>query len=187
MRAEYTPLPELKAIVEECMPSLHEYQEMYKDLHQNPEVGLSESRTAGIAAQVLRRLDFKVIENIGGHGLVGVLDSKTPGRTVLLRADMDALPINEQTCLQYKSIKANIMHACGHDMHLACMLATAAFLKAAISKWSGIVIILIQPNEEGGAGAQSMIDDGLYTKIPIPHVILGMIFVISPCSVLTAI
>jgi len=163
----------LTAIVEEFRPNLDEFEEIYKDVHHNPELGLSEVRTASIAAKFLKCRGFEVHEGIGGHGVAAVLSSGTPGRTVLLRADMDALPINEETELPYKSKTKGVMHACGHDLHVACMLATAALLRAAKSKWSGTLICLLQPNEEKGAGAQSMVVDGLYTKIPVPDVILG--------------
>ena len=171
--AKFVERSRLSAIIEEFRPELSQFEEIYKDIYRNPELGLAEARTASIAANLLKDHGFEVHEGIGGHGLAGVLSSGRPGRTVLLRADLDALPINEATGLSYKSNTKDVMHACGHDMHVACMLATASLLRAAKVKWSGTLVCLLQPNEEKDAGAQAMVDDGLYTKVPIPDVILG--------------
>lgn len=124
--------------------------------------------------------------NIGGFGLIGIL-SNGPGKSVLLRADIDALPVKELTGLPYASektqvdiedgIKKPVMHACGHDMHIACMLAAASTLSSARAEWSGTLVILFQPNEERAGGAKAMIADGLYDSAkhacPVPDVVLG--------------
>ena len=124
--------------------------------------------------------------NIGGHGLIGILENG-PGKTILLRADTDALPVKELTGLPYASkvreidiadgIEKPVMHACGHDMHIACMLAAATTLHNAQKHWKGTLVILFQPNEERGAGARAMIDDGLYDPkrhaCPPPDIVLG--------------
>ena len=168
-------------IVRDHMPSLGSYADQYKDLHSHPELGKQESRTASIAAKHLERLGFQVRSGIGGHGVAGVLQNG-PGRTVLLRADMDALPVLEETCLPYASHvrqqnsageEVPVMHACGHDMHVACLMAVSTLLRDCKSTWSGTLICVFQPNEEGGAGAQAMVDGGLYHLVPIPDIILG--------------
>ena len=171
----------LKTVVNEYLPSLHSYAEIYKDIHQNPELGEYESRTAEIAGKHLKELDFEVTEHIGGHGNVGILRNGS-GNTVLLRADMDALPIRENTGLPYASLKyftdrygkeKPVMHACGHDMNVVNLMATATLLRKAKSLWSGTLICLFQPNEENGAGAMAMIKDGLYDIIPKADYILA--------------
>ena len=170
-------------IINRFRPNLTTYEEIYKDLHHNPELSRQESQTASIAAAHLTNLGFMVHQNIGGHGVVGVL-SNGPGQTVLLRADMDALPVPERTELEYTSTKimkdpdgkdVPVMHACGHDMHVATLMAASTLLHSARSHWSGTLICLFQPNEEFAAGAQAMVDDGLYQRfrIPVPDIVLG--------------
>jgi metal-dependent amidase/aminoacylase/carboxypeptidase family protein len=168
----------------EFRPQLDPFESIYKDLHQSPEISCRESQTAKIAAKNLKKLKYQVRENIGGHGLVGILDNG-PGPTILLRAEMDALPVLEKTGLPY-AIKVTmkdddgeakpVMHACGHDMHMACLMAAAKLLHTARGKWRGRLLCLFQPNEERAGGAQAMIDDGLYQNygFPVPDVVLGM-------------
>jgi amidohydrolase len=168
-------------------PDLSEYEDIYKHLHQHPGLSLQEKLAASIAASHLRSLDgFEVKPDIGGHGLIGILENGR-GKTILLRADTDALPIKELTGLPYASevteidvadgIEKPVMHACGHDMHVACMLAAATTLHAARKEWRGTLIVLFQPNEERGGGAKAMIEDGLYDPkrhaCPLPDVVLG--------------
>ena len=164
----------LDSIVIEWIPDLKPFSNVYKDIHQNPELGTHEARTAEIASAHLKKLGYKVVEKIGGHGTVGIL-SNGPGSTVLLRADMDALPILEKTNLPYASFKvftdkdgkaSPVMHACGHDMNVTNLMATSKLLIDATSEWSGTLICLFQPNEENGAGAMAMVQDGLYDRIP---------------------
>lgn len=172
---------DLNSIVKDHFPELDHFVNVYKDIHQNPELGEHESRTAAIASKHLKDLGFKVIEKIGGHGAVGLL-SNGSGPTVLLRADMDALPIRENTGLPYASTTyftdsdgktTPVMHACGHDMNVTNLMATATLLRDAMSAWSGTLICLFQPNEENGAGAMAMINDGLYSHIPKADTILA--------------
>lgn len=145
---------------------------VYEDLHTHPERSEQEHRTAGIAAGWLREHGYEVHESIGGHGVVGVL-RRGEGPVVLLRADMDALPVTEDTGLPYSSTVAGVMHACGHDVHVACLMGAAMVLATHPQPWLGTVVALFQPAEELGAGARSMLDDGLYEKVPRPDVVLG--------------
>ena len=173
--------PDLSSIVKRHCPDLPPFEEIYRDIHQNPELGIQEIRTSGIIAKHLHDLRLKVHENIGGHGLVGVLGNGT-GPTLLLRADMDALPIREQTGLPYAStvtridpsgVERPVMHACGHDVHVTSMMMVSTLLHSARAEWSGTIIFLVQSDEEHGAGARAMVEDGLYGKVPIPDIVLG--------------
>jgi amidohydrolase len=141
----------------------------YKQLHQQPELSHQEHRSAAGVGQRLRGFGYEVHEGIGGTGVVGVLDNGN-GPRVLLRADMDALPVKEQTGLAYASSvvatdedgeQVPVAHACGHDMHVACLLGAASLLADARGSWNGSVITLFQPAEELGDGARKMVDDGL--------------------------
>jgi amidohydrolase len=146
--------------------------EVYRDLHSHPELSFAETRTAGIAAAELRAAGFDVIEGIGVTGVAGVLRNGE-GPTVLLRADMDALPVLEDTGLPYSSVVPGVMHACGHDVHVACLMGAARELAVTRQEWSGTVVAVFQPAEEVGGGAQRMLEDGLYEKVPVPDVVLG--------------
>jgi len=146
--------------------------ELYRDLHRHPELAFEETRTAGIAAARMQTAGYDVTEGVGRTGVVGVLRNGD-GPTVLLRADMDALPVVEDTGLDYASTREGIMHACGHDVHVAALIGAADQLASTRQDWAGTVVALFQPAEEGGAGAQAMIDDGLYARVPIPDVVLG--------------
>lgn len=160
------------------------YEALYKHFHAHPELSDLEAETATTVADQLSRLQaFDITTDIGGHGLVGVLKNG-PGKTILLRADMDALPIKEATGLPYAStvtmpdvegVVRPVMHACGHDMHMTCLLAAAETLVKLKESWSGTLIVLFQPAEERGTGAKAMVNDGLYTKhkIPVPDFVLG--------------
>src|SRR4051794_37827838 len=162
---------DIPTILSTMKPDLSSYESMYKNLHQHPGLSLQEHLAAETAAKHLRELKgFDVRTNIGGTGLIGVLENGD-GKTVLLRADIDALPVKELTGLDYASevkqvdiedgIEKPVMHACGHDMHVACMLAAATTLHAARESWKGTLVILFQPNEERAGGAKAMIADGL--------------------------
>ncbi|KAL4804158.1 hypothetical protein BDV18DRAFT_143922 [Aspergillus unguis] len=158
------------------------YEELYKYFHAHPELSLQEQATADrIAAHLASLNAYEIHTRIGGYGLVGVLKNG-PGKTVLLRADIDALPVLEQTGLPYAStvkmrdadgVEKPVMHACGHDMHITCLLAAAEKLASCRDQWTGTLIVLFQPNEERGGGAQAMVDDGLYDKIPLPDYCFG--------------
>lgn len=153
----------------------------YQDLHRHPELSFQERRTAGLVAARLAELGYEVREGIGGTGLVGILRNGD-GPTVLARADMDALPVREATGLPYASTdtatdaeghETPVMHACGHDMHVTCLLAAAQLLSEHRAAWSGTFLALFQPAEELGAGARAMVDGGLAGLIPKPDVALG--------------
>jgi amidohydrolase len=180
------------AIVDQFRPELKPFESVYRDLHQHPELGQQEARTSAIAAAHLRQLGYQTTTHIGGYGVAGVLENGR-GPAVLLRADMDALPIREETGLPYASsattvdtdgVTKPVMHACGHDMHVAAMMAVASLLAAARRSWSGTLIILFQPDEEHGAGAQAMLDDKLYDRIPRPDVVLGQHVADRECGLL---
>jgi hippurate hydrolase len=151
---------------------LSDLEAFYKDVHSHPELSMQEKRTAGLAAERLRAAGFEVTEAVGNTGVVGVLRNGD-GPTVMLRADMDALPVQEQTGLDYASTVEGVMHACGHDMHVTWLAGTAALMADARDGWAGTLIALFQPAEETAAGAQAMIDDGLFDRVPKPDVILG--------------
>lgn len=163
---------------------MSKYETLYKYLHQNPELSNLEAQTAKKVAEELSKLQvFKITTDIGGHGLAGVFENG-PGNVIMLRADMDALPIEETTGLPYASTaKMNdlngviqpVMHACGHDMHMTCLLAAAETLVQLKDQWTGTLVVIFQPAEERGTGAQAMVDDGLYDKhaIPVPDFVLG--------------
>ena len=177
----------ISAILEKHRPDLGPYEELYQEIHANPELSDFEGETAELVAGRLHKLSatMDVRTHIGGHGLAGIWRNG-PGKTVLLRADMDALPVREETGVPYASTKTMkdaegvmkpVMHACGHDIHVTSLLATAQLLISAHADWSGTVIFLFQPAEERGTGAQAMVDDGLYVgsehNVPIPDLVLG--------------
>ena len=155
--------------------------ELYRDLHRHPELSMQEYRTAGIVAQHLRDTSYEVTEGVGQTGVVGVLRNGA-GPVVMLRGDMDALPIKEQTGVDYASqaiettsdgSKVPVMHACGHDVHVTCLIATAEVLAKKQELWKGTVFICAQPAEETGQGAQAMLRDGLFKRFPRPDICLG--------------
>lgn len=144
-------------------------EDFYRDLHRHPELSHQEHQTAAAVAQRLRGFGYDVHERIGGTGVVGILRNGE-GPAVLLRADMDALPVAEDTGLPYASAvvaadadgnERPVMHACGHDVHVTCLLGAASLLAGARAHWHGTVIALFQPAEEVGDGARRMVDDGL--------------------------
>jgi hippurate hydrolase len=156
-------------------------EELYRDVHRNPELSHQESRTAGLVAGRLRAAGFEVHEGVGGTGVVGVLRNGG-GATVLLRADMDALPVREATGLPYASEvtatdaegnQVPVMHACGHDLHVACLAGAAQLLAEGRRHWRGTLIALFQPAEETGDGARRMVEAGLATLVPPPQVALA--------------
>jgi hippurate hydrolase len=174
------------------VPDLDDLAALYRDLHAHPELAFAEHRTAGIVAERLRDLGCQVTTGVGGTGVVGVLSNEA-GPTVLLRADMDALPVLEQTGLPYASTgrakdsggaDVPVMHACGHDMHVTCLLGAAAELAAARDAWHGTLLLVFQPAEEAGTGAQAMIDDGLLRRFPLPDIVLGQHVTPLPAGVL---
>ena len=160
---------------------LPELEALYKDIHAHPELSMHETRTADLAADWLRAAGFDVTTGVGKTGVVGLLHNGD-GPTVMLRADMDALPVKEATGLPYASAvtatndageTVPVAHACGHDMHVTCLVGAATLLAQARDAWSGTLLALFQPAEETAAGAQAMIDDGLFKRFPKPAVVLG--------------
>jgi amidohydrolase len=160
---------------------LDDLEELYKDVHKHPELSMREERTAGLAAARLRTAGFEVTTGLGKTGVVGLLRNGD-GPTVMLRADMDALPVQEQTGLDYASESDGVMHACGHDMHVAWLAGAAARLSAVRDGWRGTLLAVFQPAEETAAGAQAMIDDGLFDSFPKPDVVLGQHVMPAPAG-----
>jgi amidohydrolase len=156
-------------------------EDLYQDLHRHPELSHQERRTAGKVAERLRRSGYQVHEGIGGTGVVGILDNGD-GPTVLLRADMDALPVREATGLPYASTETAVdaegnqvpvMHACGHDVHVVSLLGAAHLLAEHSGRWGGTVVALFQPAEEMGDGARGMVADGLAEIVPAVDVAMA--------------
>ncbi len=159
------------------LPEIRAWQEdLYRDLHRHPELSHHEHRTAQLVADRLRAAGYDVHERIGGTGVVGILRNGSGG-SVLLRADMDALPVQESTGLPYASTVLSgdvpVMHACGHDVHVTCLLGAATLLAGATAQWSGTVIALFQPAEETGDGARGMVEGGLVDLLPPVDVALA--------------
>ena len=155
---------------------------LYKSLHSHPELSLQEEQTSKRLAKELKDLGFTVTEKVGGYGIVGVLKNGA-GPTVLVRTDMDALPVTEATGLPYASKErtrdkngneVGVMHACGHDMHMTCWVGTARVLAGMKDRWSGTLIFIGQPAEEIGTGARIMLEAGLFKKFPKPDYCLAL-------------
>ena len=179
--------PNLSQRVHALLPDL---ERVYTDIHAHPELSMQETRTAALAAQRLRGSGYEVSEGIGETGVVGLLRNGD-GPTVMLRADMDALPIREQTGLSYASTQTAtdstgkivpVMHACGHDMHVTWLIGAAGLLSEKRDAWKGTLMLVFQPAEETGRGAQAMVDGGLLTGFPKPDVILGQHVMVGPAG-----
>lgn len=154
---------------------------IYRDLHANPELSFAEKRSAGILAAEAKKLGFQVTTGVGQTGVVAVMKNG-PGPVLLLRADMDALPLAEQTGLPFASktrgvtregAETAVMHACGHDTHMTAWIGTARRLAAMKDRWSGTLVMIGQPAEEIGMGSDAMLKDGLYTRFPKPDVAIA--------------
>ena len=154
---------------------------VYRDMHANPELSMQEVRTPAKMAPEMRKLGFEVTEHVGRTGLIAVMRNG-PGPVLMLRADMDALPVKEQTGLPFASKAIGklpdgsptpIMHACGHDTHIAAWLGTARRMAASKDQWSGTLVMNLQSGEETGEGARAMLGDGLYTRFPKPNFVLA--------------
>jgi amidohydrolase len=162
--------------------NLDDLQSLYRQFHSNPELSFQEEKTAARVADELRKLGIEVTPKVGRHGVVGLLKNG-PGPTVMIRTDLDALPVTEATGLAYASKIAakdrdgndvGVMHACGHDIHITCLIGTARYLAANKDAWRGTVMFVGQPAEEIGAGASEMLKDGLFTKIRKPDFALAL-------------
>jgi amidohydrolase len=159
-----------------------ELEKIYTDFHRTPELSRHEEKTAAKLAALLRPLGFEVTEKVGGTGIVGVLKNGK-GPTVLIREDMDALPVEERTGLPYASAvttkddsgaTVHVMHACGHDVHMTSLVGAATLLSRAKDRWRGTLVLVGQPAEERGSGAKGMLDDGLFTKFPKPDFAISL-------------
>ena len=169
---------------------LPDLEDLYKDIHSHPELSMQEKRTAALAAERLRAAGFEVTTGVGITGVVGVLRNGD-GPTVMLRADMDALPVEEATDLPYAS-KATatdregnvvpVSHMCGHDMHVTWLVGAAALLARARAAWRGTLLAVFQPGEETAEGAHAMIADGLRERFPKPDVVLGQHVMVGPAG-----
>src|SRR3984893_4044478 len=179
--AEHTSLNSASVVLTNLGKLLPDLEALYKDIHAHPELSMHETRTAGIPADRLRKAGYEVTTGVGKTGVVGLLRNGE-GPIVMLRADMDALPIAENTGLAYAS-KVSTMdddgndvpvgHMCGHDMHVAWLVGAATLLSQARDAWKGTLMAVFQPGEETAQGAQAMIDDGLLERFPTPTVVLG--------------
>ena len=165
---------------------------LYRDIHAHTELSFQEARTAGLAAERLRTAGYAVTTGVGETGVVGLLENGD-GPVVMLRADMDALPVQEATGLPYaSSVTATdrdgatvpVMHACGHDMHVTWLVGAATLFARARAAWRGTLLAIFQPAEELGQGSQAMIDDGLFKRFPEPAVILGQHVMVGPAGTL---
>ncbi len=166
---------------ESLPPILGELRSLYEDLHANPELSFQEHRTSALLADGLAGLGYDVTTGVGYTGVVATL-ANGEGPTVMLRADIDALPVQEKTGLPYAStvratdaqrVDVPVMHACGHDMHATWLIGAATLLAATRSAWSGTVVLVVQPAEEVLAGAAAMISDDLFERFGVPDVVLG--------------
>lgn len=169
----------LRPIVDRESPSL---EKLYQTFHANPELSLHETETAHKLAENLKSSGYDVTTGVGGHGLVAVLKNG-PGKTLLIRADLDALPVLEETKAAYASKATTkdpagrtvaVMHACGHDIHMSSLVGVARTMVAMKDKWTGTLVLIGQPAEEVGKGAAAMLADGLYTRFPRPDFALAL-------------
>jgi len=177
----------LESLIRDLLPEL---ERVYTDIHAHPELSMQETRTARVAADCLRGAGYDVTDGIGQTGVVGLLRNGD-GPTVMLRADMDALPVREQTGLPYASTATAtdrtgktvpVMHACGHDMHVTWLIGAATVLAQTRDSWTGTLMPVFQPAEETGTGAQAMVDGGLVTRFPRPDVVLGQHVMVGPAG-----
>jgi amidohydrolase len=187
MNATTTPTDSILSRLDPLLPDL---KTLYTDIHSHPELSMQETRTAGLAADRLRAAGYEVTTGVGKTGVVGLMRNGD-GPTVMLRADMDALPVREATGLPYASTvtatdrngkTVSVAHACGHDMHVTWLVGATTLLAQARDAWKGTLMAVFQPAEETAQGAQAMIDDGLFTRFPKPVVILGQHVMTGPAG-----
>lgn len=185
--ALHDPSSSLLANLPGLLPKL---EALYKDVHAHPELSMQENRTAELAAKHLRDNGYEVTTAVGKTGVVGLLRNGE-GRTVMLRADMDALPVREASGVDYASTvtatdaagnATPVAHACGHDMHVAWLTGVAALFAQRRDSWHGTLMVVFQPGEETAQGAQAMIDDGLFKRFPKPDVVLGQHVMVGPAD-----
>ena len=174
--------PETNTLSSPVSDHLTSWLNLYRELHSHPELSYHEKETAGRLASHLKHLGFNVTTSLGGHGIVGVLENGD-GPTILMRTDLDALPVVEETGLPYASTvkttddagtEVGVMHACGHDVHMTVWTGTTQLMAEMKDQWKGTLIAIGQPAEEKGAGAKAMLDDGLYEKFPVPDAALAL-------------
>jgi len=190
MHAEKTNVSDtIVAHINDLVPDLESF---YTDVHAHPELSMQETRTASLAAERLRANGFDVTTGVGQTGVIGLLRNGD-GPVVMLRADMDALPVREETGLPYASTvmatdhtgkTVPVMHACGHDMHVTWLVGATTVLAHTREAWRGTLMAVFQPAEETAAGAQAMIADGLFTRFPTPDVVLGQHVMVGASGVL---
>src|SRR5438552_6333031 len=170
------------AISKKLDAELPDLESLYKHLHSHPELSLHERETAARMGKELSGLGFEVTSGVGGTGVVALLKNG-PGPIVLVRTDLDALPVTERTNRPYASAvkvrdkagnEVGVMHACGHDMHMTCWVGTARVLASLKDRWSGTLMFIGQPAEEIGSGARMMLDDGLFRRFPKPDYALAL-------------
>ncbi|WP_350016358.1 M20 family metallopeptidase [Rhodanobacter sp. IGA1.0] len=188
MNEKSTPASEsLPGNLQDLLPQL---EALYTDIHAHPELSMQETRTAGLAAERLRAAGYEVTTGIGKTGVVGLLRNGN-GPVVMLRADMDALPVEEATGAAYASKltatdhagnSVPVMHACGHDMHVAWLVGASTLMAQTRDSWNGTLMAVFQPAEETAEGAQAMIDDGLFQRFPKPAVVLGQHVMVGPAG-----
>jgi hippurate hydrolase len=177
---EVTAIPTAPAAASLLAPKIAEDMDglmtLYRDLHAHPELSEQEVQTAAKLAKRLKVMKFDVTEKVGGTGVVAVMENGS-GPVVLIRADMDGLPVVEQTGLDFASkvkaktpegVETGVMHACGHDTHMTAFIETAKLLSSMKKEWKGTLVMILQPAEEVGRGARLMLEDGLYTRFPRP-------------------
>src|ERR1051326_1297101 len=173
----------------ELLPGL---ESVYKDIHAHPELSMQETRTAAVVTDRLRAVGYEVTAGVGKTGVVGLLHNGD-GPVVMLRADMDALPVQEATGRPYASqVMATdstgktvpVMHACGHDMHVTWLIGAATLFAKSRDAWKGTLMAIFQPAEETAAGAQAMIDDGLLERFPKPNIVLGQHVMSLPAGII---
>ncbi len=188
--AEHTSPNSASVVLTNLGKLLPELEPLYEDIHAHPELSMHETRTAGIAADKLRKAGYEVTTGVGKTGVVGLLRN-SEGPTVMLRADMDALPIAENTGLAYASkvtatdAEGNsvpVGHMCGHDMHVTWLVGAATLMSQTRDGWKGTLMAVFQPGEETAQGAQAMIDDGLLKRFPTPDVVLGQHVMVGPAG-----
>jgi len=161
---------------------VEELVQLYRHFHQAPELSFHEEQTAKRLAEELKQAGLEVTQGVGGHGVVALLKN-SEGPTVLIRTDLDALPVTEATQLAYASQvkvkddagdEVGVMHACGHDVHITCLIGVARYLAANKDRWSGTAMFIGQPAEERGSGAKAMLNDGLFTRFKKPDYALAL-------------